>query len=105
MLAVTRHTVGDGGEADFLARAGELVDALGGCQGHIATKVGRALDEPTQWLVVSEWENVGSYRRALSTYDVRVRAVPLLATAQDEPSAFEVLLDGETGSRSSDRAQ
>jgi len=91
-------------ETDFLARSGEMVDALRACRGHVATRVCRALDEPSAWLVVSEWENVGSYRRALSSYDVRVRAVPLLSTARDEPSAFEVLLDGETGSRSSDRA-
>ncbi|MQA04801.1 MAG: antibiotic biosynthesis monooxygenase [Streptosporangiales bacterium] len=105
MLAVTKHTVSAADEAGFLERAGELVDALRPCHGHVATKIARAADEPSQWLIVSEWENVGSYRRALSAYDVRVRAVPLLATAHDEPSAYEVLLDTETGSRSSDRAQ
>jgi hypothetical protein len=34
---------------------------------------------------------VGSYRRALSSYDVKVTAVPLLSLAYDEPSAFEVM--------------
>lgn len=104
MLAVTRHDVPAEGEAVFREQAAETVDALRACTGHVGTRVCRALDEPACWLVVSEWESVGAYRRALSSYDVRVRAVPLLATARDEPSAFEVLLDGETGSRSSDRA-
>jgi heme oxygenase (mycobilin-producing) len=104
VLAVTRHDVPVADEAGFRERAAEMLDALRACRGHVATRVCRALDEPAAWLVVSEWESVGAYRRALSSYDVRVRAVPLLATARDEPSAFEVLLDGETGSRSSDRA-
>lgn len=104
MLAVTRHDVPAEDDPGFRSRAAEMLDALRACRGHVATRVCRALDEPAVWLVVSEWESVGAYRRALSSYDVRVRAVPLLATARDEPSAFEVLLDGETGSRSSDRA-
>lgn len=104
MLAVTRHRVPADDEAGFLARSEELMTALQGSAGHIATKVARALDDPTEWMIVSEWVNVGSYRRALSSYEVRVCAIPLSASAADEPSAFEVLLDGETGSRGSDRA-
>ncbi len=38
---------------------------------------------------------MGSYRRALSAYDVKLGAVPLLSRAVDEPSAYEVL--GEEG--------
>ena len=34
---------------------------------------------------------VGSYRRALSSYEVKMHAVQLLSEAIDEPSAFEVL--------------
>ena len=40
------------------------------------------------------WENVGAYRRALSSYDVKLHAVPLLGRAIDEPSAFEVVEPG-----------
>ena len=44
--------------------------------------------------MVTRWKDVGSYRRALSSYDVKVGAVPLLSRAIDEPSAYESL-DGE----------
>jgi hypothetical protein len=37
---------------------------------------------------------VGSYRRALSTYEVKRGAVQLLSRTIDEPSAYEPL-DGE----------
>ncbi|MQA80763.1 MAG: antibiotic biosynthesis monooxygenase [Streptosporangiales bacterium] len=104
MLAVTRHEVPEADDASFRERAAEMLDALSACTGYVNGRVGRALDDPAAWVIITEWENVGAYRRALSSFDVRVRAVPLLATARDEPSAFEVLLDGETGSRPSDRA-
>ena len=55
--------------------------------------VGRSTDEPTSWVVGSRWDSVGAYRRALSSYDVKVEASSLLGTASDEPSAFEVLLE------------
>jgi quinol monooxygenase YgiN len=57
-------------------------------------RLGRNVDDPTLWVMVTRWRDVGSYRRALSSYDVKVGAVPLLGRAIDEPSAFEDL-DGE----------
>ena len=45
------------------------------------------------WLLLTEWENVGSYRRALGNYEVKLQATPLLGEAIDLPSAFESLLD------------
>jgi quinol monooxygenase YgiN len=57
-------------------------------------RVGRNVDDPELWVMVTRWRDVGSYRRALSSYDVKVGAVPLLSRAIDEPSAFEDL-DGE----------
>ena len=57
-------------------------------------RLGRSVDDPSLWVLVTRWRDVGSYRRALSSYDVKVGAVPLLSRAIDEPSAFEDL-DGE----------
>ena len=47
---------------------------------------------------------MGAYRRALSSFDVKMHAIPLLSSAIDEPSAYE-LVDhwtplGETVARS-----
>lgn len=54
--------------------------------------VGRALDDPTLWVLATRWEHVGAYRRALSAYEIKVHVVPLLSDAIDEPSAYEVLV-------------
>jgi len=65
--------------------------------GFVAGTVGRAVDDPTLWVLTTSWENVGAYRRALSSYDVKMYVVPLLAHAIDEPSAYEVIIgDGAT---------
>ena len=66
-----------------MARSASLPSAAG----HVA----RNLDEPDLWLLTTTWTNVGSYRRALSSYDVKVAAVPLLSQAIDEPSAYEAV--------------
>ena len=54
-------------------------------------RVGRAADDPTAWVLVTEWVGVGACRRALSAYEVKLKATPLLAQAADEPSAYEIL--------------
>ena len=62
--------------------------------GYVDGQVGRNLDDPTLWVLTTRWENVGAYRRALSSYDVKLHAVPLLSRALDEPSAYEVVEPG-----------
>ena len=62
--------------------------------GYVAGHVGRNLDDPELWVLTTTWANVGSYRRALSSYDVKVAAVPLLSRAIDEPSAYETTEPG-----------
>ena len=64
-----------------------------------AGSAGRATDDPTAWVLVTEWRDVGSYRRALGNYDVKMHAQPLLARALDEVSAFEVLVEARAGRR------
>lgn len=97
MLAVTRFTVAEAQDEPFLARVRDALDALSGQPGFRRGTVGRAPDEPTSWVLVTEWEGVGPYRRALSAYDVKVRAHPLLAEGHHEPTAFEVRYAVVTG--------
>lgn len=95
MLVVNRFRA-DAGEGGSLA--GDLAAALtvlATKPGYVDGAVGRNVDEPSLWVLQTRWADVGSYRRALSSYDVKVGVVPLLSRAIDEPSAYEVL--GEEG--------
>lgn len=105
MLVVTRFTAAEAapGQPDFPDRARAAIDALAARPGFVRGRLGRATDDPSAWVVVTEWANVGSYRRALSAYDVRITAGPVLGLAHEEPSGFEVLYDSQTGAAESDR--
>jgi hypothetical protein len=65
------------------------------------------MDDEADWLLLTEWESVGAYRRALGGYEVKIAATPLLAQALDIPSGFEDLVDiapdGSRTERASDR--
>jgi quinol monooxygenase YgiN len=76
---------------DDLERARQ---ALAARPGHLAGHVGRNVDDPTLWTLVTHWEHVGAYRRALSAYDVKLHAVPVLGRAIEEPSAYEPVEPG-----------
>ncbi len=92
MLVVTRHAVAESDGEAFLASARTALESLSRCRGYVRGHAARSTDDPRLWLLSTEWRSVGDYRRALSSYDVKVHAVPVMYTAQDEPSAFEVLL-------------
>lgn len=104
MISVT-HFASD--SADFADRARSALAALADRPGYLRGSLGRSSDDPRQWVLVSEWENVGSYRRALGNFEVKVQATPLLAEAIDLPSSFEPLLaiapGGAVTARESDR--
>ncbi len=70
---------------------------LGERPGFVTGSIGRAMDDPTLWVLQTSWQDVGSYRRALSEYEIKATVVPLLSYAVDEPSAYEVIVgDGAT---------
>lgn len=75
----------------FRVELQQALDALAERPGHLGGTLGRNVDDPTLWVLTTTWEHVGAYRRALSAYDVKLRAVPLLSRALDEPSAYEVV--------------
>jgi hypothetical protein len=107
MIAITHFATGEPDAADFADRARTALDVLAARPGYLRGTLGRSVDDPGAWLLLTEWENVGSYRRALGHYDVKLHATPLLGTALDLPSGFEALLDVSPGgaavARPSDR--
>jgi heme oxygenase (mycobilin-producing) len=97
VLVVTRFIVpdeaGTGADsspvAEFQARSARLQAALSVRPGYLRSQLARALDDPSRWVLVSEWVGVGAWRRALGDYDVRMEVIPLMAMAQDEPGVYE----------------
>lgn len=77
----------------FLADVERAIDALAARPGHLRSRLTRALDDPDRWVLVSEWENVGSYRRALSSYDVKMATGMLMGAFVDEPTAYEAIIE------------
>jgi hypothetical protein len=104
VLVVSRFRVPvDEGES-FRGDLQVALDALAERPGHVGGTVGRNVDDPELWVLSTRWENVGAYRRALSAYDVKLRAVPLLSRALDEPSAYEVVEPGTALNTASTRS-
>ena len=92
MLVVTRYRVGPADVEAFRVDAEAALRALAARPGCTGGTLGRAVDDPALWTLTTTWESVGAYRRALSSYEVKLVAVPLMYRALDEPSAFEPLL-------------
>jgi quinol monooxygenase YgiN len=94
--------------ATFQQQAQAALSVLAARPGFIRATVGRATDDDQAWILLTEWESVGAYRRGLGGYEVKLIATPLLAQALDQPSAFEALItiseDGSEQIRASDRA-
>jgi heme-degrading monooxygenase HmoA len=89
MIAVARFEVPLASANGFRAELEGVRDVLAEASGFLGGEVGQNLDEPTLWVLTTRWENVGSYRRALSSTRAKLEAIPVLARAIDEAGAYE----------------
>lgn len=82
---------------DFADRARTALEVLAQRPGYVRGALARSADDTAAWLLITEWQNVGSYRRALGSYEVKLHATALLAEALDLPTGFEALIDVAPG--------
>jgi hypothetical protein len=94
VISVTHFRAED---PDFAEHAQRALTVLGARPGFLHGSLSRSLDDEADWVLITEWRDVGSYRRALGNYDVKLSATPLLSTARDLPSSFETLADLRAG--------
>ena len=91
MIVVTRYRVPEGDAEAFSGDADAALAVLAARPGFVDAWLGHNTDDPDLWTLTLLWRDVGAYRRALSAYEVKVGAVPLLSRAVDEPSAYVVV--------------
>ncbi len=88
VFAVTRlRAAEDDGEA-LAAAVAPLLEALAARPGFQDGELGRSADEPSLWALVTRWDGVGSYRRALSAAEVKIAGAPVWVHALDEPGVY-----------------
>ncbi|SFO59571.1 Heme-degrading monooxygenase HmoA [Geodermatophilus obscurus] len=98
MFAVTRLRVSPGSAGDLPADLDRLLAALSARPGFLGGESGRCADDPELWALVTRWDGVGAYRRALSAAEVKMAGAPVWLHAVDEPGAF-LPLEESPGSR------
>lgn len=91
MLVITRHRVAQKDLPGWLESAKTALAPLAIQAGCISAEIGLATDEPDLVVIVTKWQGVGAYRRALSNFDVKANSIPFLSTAIDESTAFELI--------------
>ena len=95
MLSVVHLTPAAGTDLRGLGRAS--LEVLAGRPGFVRGSLGRATDDADAWVLVTEWDTVGSYRRALGNAEVKMTATPLFYLADGAVSGFEQLVTADPG--------
>jgi hypothetical protein len=88
VFAVTRlRAHGADGEA-LAAAVAILLAELSARPGFRDGEFGRSADDPDLWALVTRWDGVGAYRRALSAAAVKIAGAPVWVHAVDEPGVY-----------------
>jgi heme-degrading monooxygenase HmoA len=88
VFAVTRLRVPHSDAAAFAADVDALLATLAARPGYRDGEVGRCTDDPALWALVTRWDGVGAYRRALSAAEVKIAGAPVWVHALDEPGVY-----------------
>jgi quinol monooxygenase YgiN len=88
VFAVTRFRATGDDAAALAAAVPPLLAALGARPGFLGGELGQAADDPDLWALVTRWDGVGSYRRALSAAEVKISGAPVWVHALDEPGVY-----------------
>lgn len=83
--------------ADLRSLGRASLEVLARRPGFVRGSLGRATDDADAWVLVTEWDTVGSYRRALGNAEVKMTATPLFYLADGAVSGFEQLVTAEPG--------
>jgi hypothetical protein len=94
VLVLTRFRITSDLDA-FRPRLEAALQVLAAQRGYLDGRIGRNVDDPELWVLQTRWEGPGSYRRALSSYDVKLHAWSVLGEALDEPTAYELVTPGD----------
>ena len=102
MLAIARFRVPLANAAAFSSEIDLAHSVLAQRPGYLTGESARNLDDPTLWVLMTRWKDVGSYRRALNSMEVKMQAIPLLAQAINEPGAYDLDSGNYVGSQERD---
>lgn len=86
---VTRYRVED--LEAWLTAAREALAPLASQSLCLGADICASIDDPHLMLIITRWASVGDYRRAMSSFDVKLFTVPMLSQSIDEPTTYEVL--------------
>jgi heme-degrading monooxygenase HmoA len=95
MFVITQHQPANSDE--FLQQVQTMTEQLSKEPGFIRLSVTRSVDEPNNWKIVQEWEQIGDARRAVNSSKNRMIVWPVLSQAQNEVTFYETLVDYEDG--------
>ena len=96
MLSVVHLTPPEPG-TDLRTLGRASLEVLARRPGFVRGSVGRATDDADAWVLVTEWDTVGAYRRALGNAEVKMTATPLFYLADGAVSGFEQLVTADPG--------
>ncbi len=88
MFAVTRLRVGAEEAVVLAGQVDALLAALATRPGFRDGELGTSADDPALWALVTRWNGVGAYRRALSAAEVKIAGAPVWVHALDEPGVY-----------------
>ena len=88
-VVITRYRVED--FEDWLPQARSALAPLVTQEWCLGGDICAAVDDAHLAIITTQWPSVGAYRRAMSSFEVKMHTVPLLSMSIDEPTAFEVI--------------
>jgi len=100
IAVIAQLAVPAGSRAQFEQGYERLVELCAQSPGFLSSELGQSTDSLEDFTLIHRWADVGTYRKFLSRYEVKIEVIPFLSTFTKDSVTVEIIMDSQ-----SDRAE
>ena len=100
IAVIAQLAVPAGSRVQFEQGYERLVELCAQSPGFLSSELGQSTDSLEDFTLIHRWADVGTYRKFLSRYDVKIEVIPFLSTFTKDSVTVEIIMDSQ-----SDRAE
>lgn len=88
IVVVTRINLSESKDQETMQVCMDILVNNSGCLG---VELGRSMDSEVEHVLVSHWQNVGLYRKALSNFRVKTEVIPFVSMRTSDSFTAEIV--------------
>lgn len=96
IAVIAQLAVPTGSRVQFEQGYERMVELCAQSPGFLSSELGQSTDSLEDFTLIHRWADVGTYRKFLSRYEVKIEVIPFLSTFTQDSVTVEIIMDSQS---------